>query len=114
MVQALHCQLSSPSFLDEAALGELLSRSLPNFKYENIFLTSTDTAIVWLPDDAKAEDFIDIGKFCTISYENRAFDEPRLNGYLYFIHCIQDQSLLTSPSPLHSCPGQPYDRGTLN
>ena len=62
MVVALLCQLSCSFLSDGIALGELLTKSLPNFKYENIFLTSTDTAIIWVADDDATEEIINRGK----------------------------------------------------
>ena len=67
MILALHCQLSSSFLSDGIAFGKLLIKSLPNFKFENIFLTSTDTAIVWVADDVVFEEIISRGKLKAFS-----------------------------------------------
>ena len=69
MIIALHCQLSSSFLSDGIAFGKLLIQSLPNIKVENIFLTSTDTAIVWVADDDVLEEIISRGKSKAFSVE---------------------------------------------
>lgn len=63
MRRILFCQLSCPLVLSEVALSESFERVLPKFKFENIFVTSHDTAVVWVYDDEEAVELVKKGNY---------------------------------------------------
>lgn len=62
MAHTLFCQLSRSFMTNEAQINELFQKALPKFKFQDILLTSPNTAIVWILDDAAAVSLVKKGK----------------------------------------------------
>lgn len=65
----LYAQLSRPLILDEQALHELLAKSSSlDQKFKNVYLTTSDTAVIWVDNDIIATSIVKKGAWIIILF----------------------------------------------
>ena len=58
MARTLFCQFSCPLKLSEVDLYKLFAQSFPTIKFENIFVTSDESAVTWISDGESAAELV--------------------------------------------------------
>jgi hypothetical protein len=57
----LFAQLSRPLVLDEQSLCDLFAKSSLDQKFRNVYLTTSDTAVIWVENDTVATSLVKKG-----------------------------------------------------